>query len=80
MDEKRDISEEFSKVTESIEKNSFITKLKRFNILSWLGIVLTIFFIICSFINITNLTWWVMLPIFIIAFIALFKQKRMLWV
>ena len=76
MDEKRDISEEFSKVTEAIEKNSFITKLKRFNILSWLGIVLTIFFIICSFINITNLTWWVMLPIFIIAFIALFKQKK----
>jgi sterol desaturase/sphingolipid hydroxylase (fatty acid hydroxylase superfamily) len=76
MDEKRDISEEFSKVTEAIEKNSFITKLKRFNILSWLGIVLTIFFIICSFINITNLTWWVMLPIFIIAFIALFSQRK----
>ena len=76
MDEKRDISEGFSQATEAIEKNSFITKLKHFNILSWIGIVLTIFFIICSFINITNLTWWIMLPIFIISFIALFKQKK----
>ena len=43
MDEKRDLSEGFSQATEAIKKDSFITKLKHFNIISWIGIVLTIF-------------------------------------
>ena len=76
MDEKKDVTESFSEETETIQKNDFITKLKHFNILSWIGIVLTICFIICSCIDIINLRWWIMLPMFIIAFIIIFSQRK----
>jgi membrane-associated HD superfamily phosphohydrolase len=76
MDEKKNISEGFSEVTEAIQKNTFFSKCKNFNILTWLGITLTILFIIFALINATNFRWWIMLPIFIIAFVILFKQKN----
>lgn len=76
MDEKKDVTESFNEMTESIQKNNFITKLRHFNFLSWIGIFLTICFIICSCINITNFRWWIMLPMFIIAFVILFSQRK----
>lgn len=76
MEEKNNISEGFSKATESIQKDTLFTKVKNFNMLTWVGITLTILFIIFSLINATNFTWWIMLPLFIIAFVILFKQKN----
>jgi hypothetical protein len=76
MDEKKNISEGFSEITETIQKNTFFSKCKNFNILTWVGIILTIIFIIFSLINATNFKWWIMLPLFVIAFVILFIQKK----
>jgi flagellar motor component MotA len=76
MDEKKDGTASFGTTAEDIQKNGFITKLKHFNLLSWIGIVITLCFIICSCINTTNFRWWIMLPMFIIAFIILFSQRK----
>jgi uncharacterized membrane protein len=77
MEEKNNVTESghFDK-GDSVEKVDFITQIKRFKILTWLGIVLTLIFIIFSFITTTNFKWWLMLSIFIIAFIILFIQKK----